>query len=124
MSNSQVISFRASGHFLNWIEAQRLEDESPSQAAQRILKALSAGATVEVSTASSTEVSTQSNENIASTNLSTITPETVDTQIETKLDPILQQLAKMEERLGKLRAWVKHPQRNHSGQILKKKSQS
>jgi len=104
MSNSQVISFRASGHFLNWIEAQRLEDESPSQAAQRILKALSAGATVEVSTASSTEVSTQSNENIASTNLSTITPETVDTQIETKLDPILQQLAKMEERLGKLRA--------------------
>jgi hypothetical protein len=104
MSNSQVISFRASGHFLNWIEAQRLEDESPSQAAQRILKALSAGATVEVSTAMSTELSTRSNESIASTKLSTLTPETVDTQIETKLDPILQQLAVMEERLGKLRA--------------------
>jgi len=104
MSNSQVISFRASGHFLNWIEAQRLEDESPSQAAQRILKALSAGATVETSTVLSTELSTRSNESIASTELSTITPETVDTQIETKLDPILQKLAVMEERLGKLRA--------------------
>ncbi|MEG3960135.1 hypothetical protein [Microcoleus sp. herbarium2] len=104
MSNSQVISFRASGHFLNWIEAQRLDDESPSQAAQRILKALSAGATVEVSTLPSTKLSTQSNESIVSTEMSTITPETVDTQIEIRLDPILQQLAKMEERLGKLRA--------------------
>lgn len=100
MSNSQVISFRASGHFLNWIEAQRLDDESPSQAAQRILKALSAGATVEVST----EMSTRSNESVASTLLSTVTPEIVDTLIDTRLDPILQQLAAMEERLGKLRA--------------------
>lgn len=104
MSNSQVISFRASGHFLNWIEAQRLDDESPSQAAQRILKALSAGTTVEVSTAMSTQLSTRSNENIASTDLSTLTPEIVDTQIEARLDPILQQLTAMEERLGKLRA--------------------
>lgn len=87
MSESKVISFRASSHFLNWIQAQQLEGESESQAAQRILKALSAGATVEVSTAPSTNVS-----------------EIVDTQIETKLDPILQQLAKMEERLGKLKA--------------------
>jgi len=103
-SNSKVISFRAGGHFLNWIESQMLEDESPSQAAQRILKALFAGATIEVSTLLSTELSTQSSENIVSTHLSTITPEIVDTQIETRLDPILQKLAAMEERLGKLRA--------------------
>jgi hypothetical protein len=104
MSNSQVISFRASGHFLNWIEAQRLDDESPSQAAQRILKALSAGVEVEVSTLLSTALSTQSSEDVASTHLSTVTPEIVDTQIEARLDPILQKLATMEERLGKLRA--------------------
>jgi hypothetical protein len=104
MSNSQVISFRASGHFLNWIEAQRLDDESPSQAAQRILKALSAGVELEMSTVLSTNLSTQSSENIASTHLSTITPEIVDTQIETRLDPILQKLVAIEERLGKLRA--------------------
>ena len=91
MSQSQVISFRASGHFLSWIEAQRLEDESPSRVAQRILKSLSAGTIAEVSTLLSTELSTQSGES-------------VDTQIAARLDPILQQVAKMEERLGKLRA--------------------
>jgi hypothetical protein len=83
MSQSQVISFRASGHFLNWIEAQRKEGESPSQAAMRILKTLSTGGGVD---------------------LSTIRPTSVDTQIAASLDPILQQLAEMEERLGKLRA--------------------
>lgn len=103
MSNSQVISFRVSGHFLNWIEAQRLDDESLSQAAQRILKALSAGTNVKVSTLPSTEVSTQSNESV-STVVSTITPETVDKQIEARLNPILQQLVEMDVRLGKLRA--------------------
>ncbi len=100
MSQSQVISFRASGHFLNWIEAQRKEGESPSQAAMRILKTLSTGGGVDVST----DVSTQSSEIVASTKSSTITPKNVDTQIAASLDPILQQLAKMEERLGKLRA--------------------
>jgi hypothetical protein len=45
MSQSQVVSFRASGHFLNWIEAQRLEGESVSQAAQRILKEVSGTST-------------------------------------------------------------------------------
>ena len=104
MSNSQVISFRASGHFLNWIEAQREEGESPSQAAMRILKAISAGDEVEVSTVVSTSMSTRSSDGLMSTELSTLTPEIVDTQIEARLDPILQKLAAMEERLGKLRA--------------------
>lgn len=104
MSQSQVISFRASGHFLNWIEAQRKEGESPSQAAMRILKTFSTGEGVDLSTELSTELSTQSSEIGVSTKLSTITPESVDTQIAASLDPILQQLAQMEERLGKLRA--------------------
>lgn len=104
MSRSQVISFRASGHFLNWIEAQRKEGESPNQAAMRILKTFSTGEGVDLSTDSSTELSTQSSEIVVSTKLSTITPESVDTQIAASLDPILQQLAEMEERLGKLRA--------------------
>lgn len=104
MSESKVISFRASSHFLNWIQAQQLEGESESQAAQRILKTLSAGATVEASTAMSIKLSTQNNDSLMSTELSTNISETVDTQIDTKLDPILQKLAAMEERLGKLRA--------------------
>jgi len=104
MSQSQVISFRASGHFLNWIEAQRKEGESPSQAAMRILKTLSTGGGVDLSTGLSTNLSTQNNEIVAATKLSTITPKSVDTQIAASLDPILQQLAEMEERLGKLRA--------------------
>ena len=104
MSKSQVISFRASGHFLNWIEAQRKDGESPNQAAMRILKTLSTGGGVDLSTNLSTELSIQSSESVASTELSTITPKSVDTQIAASLDPILQQLAKMEERLGKLRA--------------------
>ena len=103
MSKSQVISFRASGQFLNWIEAQRKEEESPSQAASRILKTISTGGGVDLST-ESTDLSTQSSESVASTKLSTITPKSVDTQIASSLDPILQQLALMEERLGKLRA--------------------
>ena len=49
-------------------------------------------------------ISTQSSEIVTSTKLSTITPKSVDTQIAASLDPILQQLAKMEERLVKLRA--------------------
>ncbi len=57
-----------------------------------------------LSTNVSTDLFTQSSEIVASTNLSTITPKSVDTQIAASLDPILQQLANMEERLGKLRA--------------------
>ena len=104
MSNSQVISFRASGHFLNWIEAQREEGESPSQAAMRILKTLSTKEGTGVSTVVSTNVSTRNNDSLMSTDLSTTTLESVDTKIAASLDPILQQLAVMEERLGKLRA--------------------
>lgn len=104
MSNSQVISFRASGHFLNWIEAQREEGESPSQAAMRVLKALATGEDIEVSTVMSTTMSTQSNDSLMYTDLSTNIVETVDTQVAAKLDPVLERLAALEERLGKLRA--------------------
>jgi archaellum component FlaC len=112
MSQSQVVSFRASGHFLNWIEAQRLDGESVSQAAQRILKELS-GTSTALSTMStavdtnvvstmSTDLSTRNSNSVMSTNLSTIDPKTVDTQIATKLDPVIERLTKLEERLGKI----------------------
>ena len=103
MSQSQVISFRASGHFLNWIEAQRLEDESPSQAAMRVLKELSGG-NVDLSTPVSTPVSTPSIDSFVSTEVSTSIAEIVDTSVAAKLDPVLDRLAVLEERLGKLRA--------------------
>jgi len=102
-----VISFRASGHFLNWIEAQRLEGESPSQAAMRVLKELSGGhieMLTPVSTLLSTKMSTASVDSFVSTDLSTSITETVDTQVSTKLDPVLERLAVLEERLGKLKA--------------------
>jgi len=107
MSQSQVVSFRASAHFLNWIEAQRLEGESVSQAAQRILKEVSGASTLStlstrndnVSTMS-TNLSTQSNDSVASTN----TVDTVDKAASSKLDPVIERIAAIEERLGKLRA--------------------
>jgi len=97
MSQSQVISFRASGHFLNWIEAQRLDGESVSQAAQRILKEVSG-----TSTTLSTELSTRNNNSAMSTELSTITPETVDKVVSSRIDPVIERMAAIEERLGKL----------------------
>lgn len=101
MSQSQVVSFRASGHFLNWIEAQRLEGESVNQAAQRILKEVS-GTSRTMSTLStpSTDLSTPSNDSVASTN----TVDTVDKAISSSLDPVIERIAAIEERLGKLRA--------------------
>jgi len=106
MSQSQVVSFRASGHFLNWIEAQRLEGESVSQASQRILKELS-GTSTAVSTASddivstpSTNLSTRSNDSVVSTNVVDI----VDKAVSSSLDPVMERMAAIEERLGKLRA--------------------
>ena len=99
MSQSQVISFRASGHFLNWIEAQRLDGESVSQAAQRILKEVSG-----TSTTLSTELSTRNNNSAMSTELSTITPETVDKVVSSRIDPVIERMAAIEERLGKLSA--------------------
>jgi hypothetical protein len=98
MSQSQVVSFRASGHFLNWIEAQRLEGESVSQAAQRILKELSG-----TSTTPST-LSTAGDTNVVSTDLSTNMAETVDKVVADRLDPVMERMAAIEERLGKLSA--------------------
>ena len=109
MSQSQVVSFRASGHFLNWIEAQRLEGESVSQASQRILKELSGTSTAvsTVSTASddivstpSTDLSTRSKDSVVSTNVVDI----VDKAVSSSLDPVMERMAAIEERLGKLRA--------------------
>jgi len=109
MSQSQVVSFRASGHFLNWIEAQRLDGESVSQAAQRILKEVS-GTSTTLSTMStvsndivstlSTDLSTQSNDSVVSTNVVDI----VDKAVSSSLDPVMERMAAIEERLGKLSA--------------------
>lgn len=99
MSQSQVVSFRASGHFLNWIEAQRLEGESVSQAAQRILKEV-AGMSTSLSTSLSTELSTQNKDSVVSTDI----VDSVDNAISSSLDPILERMAAIEERLGKLSA--------------------
>jgi hypothetical protein len=109
MSQSQVVSFRASGHFLNWIEAQRLEGESVSQAAQRILKEV-AGTSTSLSTlstasddivsTSSTDLSTQSNDSVVSTDIVDI----VDKAVSSSLDPVMERMAAIEERLGKLSA--------------------
>ncbi|MEG4442698.1 hypothetical protein QUB47_15640 [Microcoleus sp. AT9_B5] len=110
MSQSQVVSFRASGHFLNWIEAQRLGGESVSQAAQRILKEVSGTSTAlsTVSTPSdtnalstvSTDLSTRSDDSVASTNI----VDTVDKAVADRIDPVMERMAAIEERLGKLSA--------------------
>ena len=110
MSQSQVVSFRASGHFLNWIEAQKLDGESVSQAAQRILKEVSGTSTAlsTVSTPSdtntlstlSTDLSTRSNDSVVSTNI----VDTVDKAVADRLDPVMERMAAIEERLGKLSA--------------------
>jgi len=109
MSQSQVVSFRASGHFLNWIEAQRLEGESVSQAAQRILKEISGTSTSlstlytasdDIVSTPSTHLSTRSNDSVVSTNVVDI----VDKAVSSSLDPVMERMAAIEERLGKLRA--------------------
>jgi hypothetical protein len=109
MSQSQVVSFRASGHFLNWIEAQKLDGESVSQAAQRILKEVLGTSTAlsTMSTPSDTNilstpstVSTRSDDSVVSTNIVDI----VDKAISSSLDPVMERMAAIEERLGKLRA--------------------
>ena len=115
MSQSQVVSFRASGHFLNWIEAQKLDGESVSQAAQRILKEMSGvydghklyttsdDFMSTVSTKLSTipeRVSTPKTESIVSTN----TVDSVDKLVSERIDLVMERMAAIEERLGKLRA--------------------
>ena len=101
---SQVISFRASGHFLNSLEAQRMEEESLSQCCQRMLRVMSEGGEVGLSTDLSTGASTSNTPSVASTELSTNVAKTVDIQIANKLEPVLARFAAIEERLGKLRA--------------------
>ena len=90
MSLSQVVSFRASGHFLNWIEAQRLDGESVSQAAQRILKELSG---------TSTAVATESDTSL----VSTVVAESVDIRISDRIAPLIKRIAVIEERLEQLK---------------------
>ena len=90
MSQSQVVSFRASGHFLNWIEAQRLDGESVSQAAQRILKELSG---------TSTAVATESDTSL----VSTVVAESVDIRISDRIAPLIKRIAVIEERLEQLK---------------------
>ncbi|MEG4011713.1 MULTISPECIES: hypothetical protein [unclassified Microcoleus] len=97
MSQSQVVSFRASGHFLNWIEAQRLDGESVNQAAQRILKEVSGTSTVP-STTLSTDLSTRNNDSVASTNVVDI----VDKAVADCIAPLIQRIAAIEERLEQL----------------------
>ncbi|MEG4576465.1 hypothetical protein QUA56_27885 [Microcoleus sp. N3A4] len=108
MSQSQVVSFRASGHFLNWIEAQKLDGESVSQAAQRILKEVS-GTSTTLSTVStqndatvmstmSTDLSTRNNNSV----VSTMTAESVDILISDRIAPLNQRIAVIEERLEQL----------------------
>lgn len=101
---SQVISFRASGYFLNWLEAQRMEEESLSQCCQRMLRVMSEGGELGLSTDLSTGASTSNTPSVASTELSTNIAKTVDIQIANKLEPVLARFAAIEERLGKLRA--------------------
>ena len=101
---SKVISFRASGHFLDWLEAQRMEEESLNQCCQRMLRVMSAGGELGLSTELSTGMSTSHTPSVASTELSTDIVKTVDIQITTKLEPVLARFAAIEERLGKLRA--------------------
>ena len=122
MSQSQVVSFRASGHFLNWIESQKLEGESLSQAAQRILKEVSGVYDTHklytsnhdsLSTTSTTlstpstnlstnveEVSTSNLQSVMSTNI----VDSVDKLVSERIDPVMERMATIEERLGKLRA--------------------
>ena len=113
---SQVISFRASGHFLNWIESQRTEGESLNQCCQRMLKDMS----VDTSTELSTKMSTKESHSLASTELSTLSTalstrnndsvvstnivDIVDKAVSSSLDPVIERIAAIEERLEKLQA--------------------
>ena len=103
-SISQVISFRASGHFLNWLETQRMEEESLSQCCQRILRVMSTGGSG-VSTGLSTKMPTSKNAlNVASTDLYTEMSTAVDDKLQSALSEIESRFAQVEERLGKLSA--------------------
>jgi len=108
MSQSQVVSFRASGHFLNWIEAQRLEGESVSQAAQRILKEVSeSGGNHGLYTSSGRDVSTVStnlstaSQSVSTSNtpsvMSTNIVDSVDRIVSERIDPVVERRGAIEE---------------------------
>ena len=141
MSQSQVVSFRASGHFLNWIESQKLEGESVSQAAQRILKEVSgvhdthklyvsthdslstpsttlSTLSTDLSTDLSTNVETVSTSNIQSV-MSTNIVDSVDKLVSEHIDPVMERMAAIEERLVIFKA---HPATFWNGWILGKPS--
>ncbi|NJM60674.1 MAG: hypothetical protein HC849_11435 [Oscillatoriales cyanobacterium RU_3_3] len=99
---SQVISFRASGHFLNWLESQRMDEESLSQCCQRILKVLAADGTLPLSTECLQSLSTSSSNSLLSTEVSTLFDTVTD--YGNKLSGFDSRFAAIEERLGKLRA--------------------
>ncbi|TAG97463.1 MAG: hypothetical protein EAZ18_02740 [Oscillatoriales cyanobacterium] len=96
---------------MNWIESQKLDGESINQAAQRILKEVSGvNANEKVYTTSGNPVSTPSvdlytpsSPSVMST-MSTITSQSVDKLVAASVDPVLERLAAVEERLGKLSA--------------------
>ncbi|MCC3573737.1 MAG: hypothetical protein JGK30_17300 [Microcoleus sp. PH2017_40_RAT_O_B] len=97
---SQVISFRASGHFLNWLESQRMEEESLSQCCQRILRVMSTGGALDTST----DLSTPNIPSVVSTSLSTQLSTLVSDKLQSALSDIDSRFTLMEKRLGKLRA--------------------
>jgi uncharacterized protein YlxW (UPF0749 family) len=106
MTENKVISFRASGSFLDWLRSHQVKGESESQTAQRLLKSLFTGQNVDLSTLStlmSTDLSTLDSENVVSTAMSTELVETVD-KLQTDNASLLDRIEKLEERLGKLRA--------------------
>jgi hypothetical protein len=106
MTENKVISFRASGSFLEWLRSHRINNESENQTAQRLLKSLFTNQNVELSTmstAASTSLSTSDKDSTASTIVSTTLVETVD-KLQTDNASLLDRMEKLEERLGKLRA--------------------
>lgn len=98
---SSLIQFRASGDFENWLETQRVEGESLSLCAQRLLKSM-AGEVTEVSTVSP-KVSTVSTP--LSTAPSTLSTDKIEALVNEKIAAAIgERLTGIEERLGKLRA--------------------
>jgi hypothetical protein len=105
MTENKVISFRASGSFLEWLRSHQINDESENQTAQRLLKSLFTGQNVDLSTMSTvaSTMSTSDRDSTASTIVSTTLGETVD-KLQTDNASLLDRMEKLEERLGKLRA--------------------
>ncbi|MEG4319362.1 MULTISPECIES: hypothetical protein [unclassified Microcoleus] len=93
------------------IDKSKMEAESLSQCCQRILKVMSTGGVVDTSTELSTpnipsvastklstKLSTRSEDSVVSTGIVDI----VDKAVSSSLDPVIERMAAIEERLGKL----------------------